>query len=212
MQRYSSAVPLVVRSNNSYSYGSVIGTVDRKNVAAAFGDPFDFCARMDAGEACCKIVSRLITQFSGDHTQLRALLEFLILDVKYTLSKYRRSVSSPAYAPIFRDALVLWVGTILGRRPSSEAATTQLTRIDGWRCSCRHCKEVRTFLKEEPERTKTWGRIGFRVRQHLDKELGQYCRNSASWKTVSTKPQGISVRSHLVSAPSGSLIRRTSLM
>ncbi|KAI0720055.1 hypothetical protein C8T65DRAFT_736222 [Cerioporus squamosus] len=191
VQRYSSTVPLDVRSSNSYGYGPA--TTSRVNAAAAFSDPFDFCARMDVGEACCQIVSRLVKQLSGNHAQLRDLLYCLIPDIKYALSRYGRSVSSPAYAPIFRDVLVLWVDTVLGRRPASEAATTQLKKVDGWKCACQHCREVRTFLREEPEKTKTWGRIGYRVRQHLEKELGRYCWSCASWKTVSTTPQGISV-------------------
>ncbi|KAI0756353.1 hypothetical protein C8Q80DRAFT_1264420 [Daedaleopsis nitida] len=85
----------------------------------------------------------------------------------------------PRAHTVLRTIMVLWVDKILGKRPAPGTGAAQL---QNWTCSCEHCKKVRAFLREEPERSKTWERLGYYcVRQHLEKELKRFCWNRVSW-------------------------------
>ena len=166
--------------------------------------PFELLIERRAHERCVSRDSELVESHSISKRRLYCcdFLFRLLPEIKSLFAKYGQNLTTPEYALIFQDIMVFWVDKIVGRRPAPDAGAAQLKRIELWRCACGHCGKVRAFMRDEPERSKTWTGIGFKVRQHLEKELKRHCWDAASWEVVYSSPQGIKVRpaSRIVSA------------
>ncbi|KAI0714887.1 hypothetical protein C8Q76DRAFT_784084 [Earliella scabrosa] len=156
-------------------------------------DALELCIRLNVPDACSSIVSRVLSHKPSQREQCRDLLLSLIPALKSLLAKYRYAFTAEPYAPLFRSMMVFWVDRILGVQPAPEASAAELKRMQNWTCVCAYCIQVRAFLQNEAAQTRSWERVGARIRGHLEKELGKYCWNSASWEKITTTPQGIKV-------------------
>ncbi len=189
------SIPAPVYQRHAY-YGrqhTVPGTQHPRPTVHLILDALDFCAGLGVPGACCDIVSRVLPQTTGQQGDVCSLLFGLIPGVKSLLAKHGYTITSPDYSRIFQIAMVFWVGKVLGRPPAPDSGKAQLKRMELWTCKCDHCTQVLNFLRNEGERSKTWAGIGYKVKQHLEKELKNWCRGVASWEVVSSSPQGIKV-------------------
>lgn len=153
----------------------------------------EFCIRSRVPEACCDVVSRMV---HGPIDQRDSGLFFILIPkITSLLDKYVGSTSSPIYSSIFRMMMNCWVDKILGPRPPSDQRRAALEGLRWWACECEHCGQVRGFLHEGMERTKSWENLDRSAREHLEHELKDWCGNVASWKLIyGCGARGIKVR------------------
>lgn len=94
----------------------------------------------------------------------------------------------------FQGLMQTWLRLVLGPAPGANATlSSQLSALNRWTCSCLHCSEARRFLTTGPERSKTLHRIGAPTRRHVEGFLVAYARGLATYDTVRTTPQGLTI-------------------
>lgn len=112
-----------------------------------------------------------------------------------------------ALSPAFRQIARTYTQKVLGHIPSANPEK-RLAQIRRWTCSCVPCNGIRTFLLNKPDRAISLQRIGAPTRKHVENNLNQYVTSEgATWRTITTSPQGITVSTSLTLAVSSCTIR-----
>ncbi|GJE87361.1 hypothetical protein PsYK624_034440 [Phanerochaete sordida] len=107
-------------------------------------------------------------------------------------SMLRAQPHAAALAPLFRGIAAAWADTM---PPRADAAFTRAWHtLRTWTCACTHCAAARAFLTRGPGAATELRRIGAATRRHVEQELARHAPRLASWATLGTSPQGLSIR------------------
>ncbi|KDQ61218.1 glycosyltransferase family 8 protein [Jaapia argillacea MUCL 33604] len=109
------------------------------------------------------------------------------------ISKSGLSPTQEPFASAFRRIMFAWLKQFLGLKPDEQGAAKTLEGIKKLPCSCDPCQRVVKFLTLQPDRTLRLERIGAPKRKHVETHLSRYCRLAATWDTIRSTPQGLTV-------------------
>ncbi|KAH9927874.1 hypothetical protein B0H21DRAFT_838291 [Amylocystis lapponica] len=146
---------------------------------------------MAVTDRCTTIINRALEpmHLKGDYID-RALVP-LVPELCKLAAKHQQSIASPVFTAIFRKIMSTWTDTVVGPKPPDPSVL--IAAIKQWLCSCATCAAVRTFLTLNVQRSQTWPRIGAPTRRHVEGFLSKHARAAATWETVRSSPQGITV-------------------
>lgn len=190
LQKYINALDLTYRSYGSttYAWGGAPRPAAQKPAIAAL----EFCFTLKLPDACKFVLGRLLNPPKLDGKYVQEQLAPLVPDMRALLVKHKQPLSSEPFATTFRNIMLQWVLKVMGPRPPDTVATL-LGSLKNWTCSCDICHPVRTFLTAKPEESMSWHRIGAPKRRHVESYLQTYARQVATFATIRSSPQGITV-------------------
>ena len=188
LQSWASTVTLTSPSYSGY-YG---GRVNRTQPTM---DALEFCLSVNTPDTCAVILTRLLHPPKLDGKYVQEYLAPLVPELRAFLVKHKQPLTSPVFAPVFRSIIQLWIQKVMGA-PPPDTPSVYMQQLQTWGCSCSICKPVQQFLISSPHGAQSWPRIGAPNRKHLEAYLLRHARAVATWDTIRSVPQGITVRPH----------------
>lgn len=191
VKKYAQQVTLRTPSLYSYPYGmSYPSTTGASNVTDIV-NALDCCLCMDVIDGCFTIIDRVLDTALLKDDYIDKTVVPLVPELRKLAAKYQQPITSPAFAAAFQKIMVTWIDKIMGPQPADPSA--KVSHLRRWTCDCTTCAGVRTFLLSKPERSQTWSRIGAPTRRHVESFLLKFAIGAATFETVRTTPQGITV-------------------
>lgn len=193
LQKYINAIDLTyiappAYASHSYYRAAAPAAPAQKPALAAL----EFCLSLQLPDACKFVIGRLLNPAKLDVKYVETQLAPLLPDMRALLVKYKQPLTSEAFAIASRKIMLLWVQKVMGPRPPDTTASL-LGGLKGWTCNCDVCPPVRNFLTAKPEESNSWARIGAPKRRHLEAFLSKHARQIATFATIRSTPQGITV-------------------
>lgn len=97
-------------------------------------------------------------------------------------------------APAFQKIVAAWNNKILGPSPEpNPKLAAQLKDLAKWACTCGHCSMAKNFLTKTAGSSTSLFKIGAPRRRHLEQQLIAHATGLATFATIRTTPQGITV-------------------
>lgn len=155
-------------------------------------DALEYCLKMKAPEAGAILLRRFLNARRMESGYVKFYSGPLLCELQKLLQKHKLRASSPEFVPLLRSLLLEWVDKVLGPKPT-DTVPNQLQTLGTWRCDCIDCPQVRQFLSSDPEQTKLFPVLGAVRRTHLEKFLRNHAMSIATWWTVQSRPQGLTV-------------------
>ncbi|RDX51144.1 hypothetical protein OH76DRAFT_1401917 [Lentinus brumalis] len=186
LKRWASTITLASPTYGAY-YGAAHAGRSKPTI-----DALEFCFSVNTPDACTFILTRLLNPPKLDGKYVQEQLAPLVPELRAFLVKHRQPLTSPAFAPVFRSIMQLWVQKVMGTRPP-DTASAYIQHLQKWGCNCDVCKAVRHFLTSSPNEAQTWARIGAPKRKHVETFLQTYARTIATWAMIRSVPQGLTV-------------------
>ncbi|KAH9849223.1 hypothetical protein C2E23DRAFT_888412 [Lenzites betulinus] len=155
-------------------------------------DALEFCLALGLPDACNVVIGRILNPPKLDDHYIKEQLAPLVPDIRAVLIKYKQPLTSEPFATVFRKTILYWVLKVMGSRPPDVSASL-LANLKAWMCKCNICVGVRAFLNEKSAEIRSWERIGAPSRKHVEIYLSRYARQIATYDTIRSSPQGITV-------------------
>ncbi|KAI1793098.1 hypothetical protein LXA43DRAFT_1127543, partial [Ganoderma leucocontextum] len=152
----------------------------------------EYCLTLGLPEVCVIVTKRLLHPAKLDAEYIKNQLAPLLPDLSTLLVRQKVPLSSPTFAPLFRTIMLYFAEKVLGPRPP-DTASKHLQALSRWTCTCDVCPAVRKFLTSEANERREWGRIGAPKRRHVEQFLNLHARSLATYTTIRTTPQGLTV-------------------
>ncbi|GBE89811.1 hypothetical protein SCP_1701360 [Sparassis crispa] len=191
VKRYALKVDLPVQAPapnyNWVTLNYATGVADVSQVIAAL----ECCIAIGVPEASSTILDRLLSPTVLKSNYVTSNLVPLVPALRKLAAKYKTSLSTVPFSSAFRGIMLAYTEKVLGPRPAD--ASAKLKELQKWTCNCGECAPVRAFLTSQPEKSQTWQRIGAPRRKHVENFLQRYAWSIATWDTVRTSPQGLTV-------------------
>lgn len=193
LQKYVNAIdltyiaPPAYASHSYYRAAAPAAPAQRPALAA-----LEFCLSLQLPDACKFVIGRLLNPAKLDVKYIETQLAPLLPDMRALLVKYNQPLTSEAFAMAARKIMLYWVQKVMGPRPPDSTASL-LGGLKAWTCNCDVCPPVRNFLTAKPEESNSWTRIGAPKRRHLEAFLSKHARQIATFATIRSTPQGITV-------------------
>lgn len=156
-------------------------------------DALDFCLQLKLPQACKFVFDRMLHPSQLDVKFIKEQLAPLVPDMRELLVKHKRPFNQEPFATAFRRIMLCWAETVMGPRPNNTAAPF-MKHLTAWDCDCHGCSPVRTFLVAKPAESINMDRIGAPLRKHIEGYLIRCASRIATFDTIKTTPQGLTVR------------------
>ncbi|KAJ8072943.1 hypothetical protein PM082_019806 [Marasmius tenuissimus] len=174
---------------NGHSY---YGTRKAATILAVLDTCVDF-----GGQSALEVILKRVLAPQMTSEYLRNTLVPLLPDLCQLAHWKGMAISSEPFASTIRTIMNNWVNIILGMKPSEAAAQPLLARLQKYNCQDSNCVQVRKFLiTPNAQHSMELERIGAPARKHIEKELQTHAYGAATFETVRTTPQGLTIRKH----------------
>ncbi|KAF9256205.1 hypothetical protein L218DRAFT_950169 [Marasmius fiardii PR-910] len=153
----------------------------------------DSCLQLGGAAALVIFLKRVFQQKLTSVYLSSALVPFIPVLLENS-KPYGLSATSEPLASTVRITMNGWAKEVLGPKPNEAAAKPLLTNLNRLTCNQSYCVTVRKFLSTpSAERVAHLRQIGAPARRHVEKELESYGRGAATFETIRTTPQGLTV-------------------
>jgi len=166
----------------------------RNSQASSILVTLDTCTRL-GGESALSVVLQRVLALKMNPEYINNTLVPLLPGICGLARREGKSVTSEPFASGIRIIMNNWVEVVLGPKPNEAAGQPLLVKLQKFTCTEPNCVRVRKFLTTvNAENSMTLARIGAPARKHIERELQVHACSAATFETVRTTPQGLTVR------------------
>ncbi|KAG8858501.1 hypothetical protein FRB96_005172 [Tulasnella sp. 330] len=150
------------------------------------------CYDLDTASLAGSVLVRALDTPTPTARYTKTVLSPLSTQLVTFCCKQRLVLSSEPYAAAFWSIFLSWEATILGRIPDGWVLSAEhLEATRSISCKCEPCGLLNAFLDTGGKREFAVEKIGGSKRQHIEDVLRSRGRQTMTWNTVNTTPQGL---------------------
>lgn len=153
----------------------------------------DYFWDLNQADVCIKLCWRFLDHRFLTATSITKVLIPLIPELVTFLGRRQVVLTTDPYRTVFKNIMFAWASQVLGMKPADASPYIALALRNP--CPCEYCRKVVAFLtSNNAVRSLNLHSIGAPKRRHVEQQLTSYGGSAvASWTTISTSPQGITV-------------------
>ncbi|KAI0080852.1 hypothetical protein K474DRAFT_1704394 [Panus rudis PR-1116 ss-1] len=149
----------------------------------------DFCAKVDATEACSSLITRAI-----DMNKLRADdVETVLIPLLSPLRDFAEKHPTLDFAQVLQTVLLAWMDNVLGQPAPQRDFSAAIKTLKEWPCPRKLCKSARKFILEDRKREHSFEKIAVRNVRHMQVCIASYASPFVTYEIIRSNPQGIKI-------------------
>ncbi|KAJ8072944.1 hypothetical protein PM082_019807 [Marasmius tenuissimus] len=184
-------LPTATQQTSGYSYYGIRG-----NSSAGILAILDTCLKL-GGIQALEVVLKRVLEPKMTSEYLQNYLVPLLPGICQLAQREGVAVSCQPFSSAIQIIMNYWAILVLGTKPDEVLYQRLLAKVQGYTCTLPNCVAVRRFLTTpNAERSMKLERIGAPARKHVEKELQTHAVGAATFDTIRSSPQGLTVSKH----------------
>ncbi|KAJ8075198.1 hypothetical protein PM082_019526 [Marasmius tenuissimus] len=176
--------------------GHPYGICGNGNLSAGVLAILDTCSKL-GGVQVLEVVLKRVLEPKMTSEYLRNYLVPLLPGICQLAQREGVALSSQPFSSAIQIIMNYWAILILGAKPDEELYQRLFAKVQRYTCTQPNCVAVRRFLTmPNAERSMKLERIGAPARKHIEKELQTHAVGAATFDTIRSSPQGLTVSKH----------------